>query len=97
MPFTASVGGGLPRVAGDAVHGISTTRRASGTKGRSITSKMILWFHRSVDGRQQQRRCDVDQTTISRLENGRLVHFNVVRLASLIAALRGRFDIGEFD
>jgi transcriptional regulator with XRE-family HTH domain len=44
-----------------------------------------------------ERRSGVDQTTISRLENGRLVHFNLVRLASLIAALRGKFDIRDFD
>jgi DNA-binding XRE family transcriptional regulator len=35
----------------------------------------------------------VDQTTISRLENGRLTHLNLVRLAALIEALRGRLDL----
>jgi transcriptional regulator with XRE-family HTH domain len=50
------------------------------------------WSQRGLESR-----CGVDQTTISRLENGRLVHFSLVRLASLIAALRGRFDIGDLD
>ncbi len=44
-----------------------------------------------------ERRSGVDQTTISRLENGRLAYFSLVRLGSLIEALRGRFDINDFE
>jgi len=50
------------------------------------------WSQRGLE-----RRSGVDQTTISRLENGRLVNFSLQRLASLIQALRGRFDINDFD
>jgi ribosome-binding protein aMBF1 (putative translation factor) len=50
------------------------------------------WSQRGLE-----RRSGVDQTTISRLENGRLVNFSLQRLASLIQALRGRFDISDFD
>jgi transcriptional regulator with XRE-family HTH domain len=47
--------------------------------------------------RDLERRSGVDQTTISRLENGRLVHCRIVRLARLIEALQGRFDIRDVD
>lgn len=47
--------------------------------------------------RHLERLSGVDQTTISRLENGRLAYFSLVRLGSLIEALRGRFDINDFD
>jgi ribosome-binding protein aMBF1 (putative translation factor) len=50
------------------------------------------WSQRGLESRS-----GVDQTTISRLENGRLVNFSLQRLASLIQALRGRFDINDFD
>ena len=50
------------------------------------------WSQRGLE-----RRSGVDQTTISRLENGRLVNFSLQRLASIIQALRGRVDINDFD
>jgi ribosome-binding protein aMBF1 (putative translation factor) len=50
------------------------------------------WSQRGLESRS-----GVDQTTISRLENGRLVNFSLQRLASLIQALRGRFDINDFE
>ena len=50
------------------------------------------WSQRGLE-----RRSGVDQTTISRLENGRLTHFSLTRLARLIQVLRGRFDIDNFD
>lgn len=50
------------------------------------------WSQRGLE-----RQSGVDQTTISRLENGRLTHFSLTRLARLIQALRGRFDINNFD
>ena len=50
------------------------------------------WSQRGLE-----RRSGVEQTTISRLENGRLVNFSLQRLASLIQALHGRFDINDFD
>lgn len=48
------------------------------------------WSQRGLE-----RRSGVDQTTISRLENGRLTHFSLQRLARLIEALRGRLDISD--
>ena len=50
------------------------------------------WSQRGLESRS-----GVDQTTISRLENGRLVNFSLQRLASLIQVLRGRFDINDLD
>lgn len=50
------------------------------------------WSQRGLE-----RRSGVDQTTISRLENGRLAYFSLVRLGGLIGVLRGRFDISEMD
>jgi transcriptional regulator with XRE-family HTH domain len=50
------------------------------------------WSQRGLE-----RRSGVDQTTISRLENGRLTHFSLTRLARLIEALRGRFQIEDLD
>jgi transcriptional regulator with XRE-family HTH domain len=47
--------------------------------------------------RHLERISGVDQTTISRLENGRLAYFSLVRLGSLIEALRGRLDIYDID
>ncbi len=50
------------------------------------------WSQRGLE-----RRSGVDQTTISRLENGRLAYFSLVRLGRLVEALRGRFDISDLD
>ena len=43
--------------------------------------------------RQLERLSGVDQTTISRLENGRLRSLRLVRLAALFEALRGAIDL----
>jgi transcriptional regulator with XRE-family HTH domain len=43
--------------------------------------------------RQLERLSGVDQTTISRLENGRLRSLRLVRLAALFEALHGAIDL----
>jgi transcriptional regulator with XRE-family HTH domain len=45
--------------------------------------------------RRLEQASGVDQTTISRLENGRLAHFSLLRLGLLALALGGtwRFDV----
>ena len=43
--------------------------------------------------RNLERASGVDQTTISRLENGRLANLRLLRLVSLIAALEGQWDL----
>jgi transcriptional regulator with XRE-family HTH domain len=43
--------------------------------------------------RQLERLSGVDQTTISRLENGRLTSLRLVRLAAIFVALRGGIDL----
>jgi transcriptional regulator with XRE-family HTH domain len=40
-----------------------------------------------------ERRSLVDQTTISRLENGRLTHLSLQHVARLFQVLRGRVDL----
>jgi DNA-binding XRE family transcriptional regulator len=44
--------------------------------------------------RHLERLSGVDQTTISRLENGRLTTLRLVRLAAIFVALRGAIDMG---
>src|SRR5215210_15630 len=46
------------------------------------------WSQRGLE-----RASGVDQTTISRLENGRLVNLGFLRIVSLVAALEGSWQI----
>ena len=45
--------------------------------------------------RRLERESGVDQTTISRLENGRLVSFRLLRIANLMQALSGTWSLFE--
>jgi transcriptional regulator with XRE-family HTH domain len=45
--------------------------------------------------RHLERASGVDQTTISRLENGQLANLRLLRVVSLIEALEGQWDLTE--
>lgn len=49
----------------------------------------------ALSQRQLERRSLVDQTTISRLENGRLTHLSLEHIARLMQVLRGQIDLRE--
>ena len=67
-------------------------RKVAGLRELGILLKRAR-LGQGLSQRGLQRRSHVHQSTISRLENGRLTHLSLQRLARLIQALRGTFEI----
>jgi DNA-binding Xre family transcriptional regulator len=90
--FDRTVGGELIGRTG----GPLTMREAAGLRLLGAQVKRAR-YARGWTQRRLEEVSGVDQTTISRLENGRLINLRLVRLAALAGALDGAwwFDVGE--
>ncbi len=67
-------------------------RELEGLRRLGLIIRRARWDH-GWSQRRLERIAYVDQTTISRLENGRLVYFSLTRLARLIGVLGDAIDL----
>jgi transcriptional regulator with XRE-family HTH domain len=73
-----------------------TEGELEGLRRLGLIIRRARWDH-GWSQRRLERIANVDQTTISRLENGRLVYFSLTRLARLVGVLGGAVDLRRPD